>query len=128
MSHCFYHAVSSARKFGGKPDDYQPLHNWFDESKQHIAGPQHRALRHHTEGIFALEKEFGITITNSEGKQVPVRLIGEQHVLEDLGRIPTVADWFREIPVKPWMIKGNRLSRQLISSSLEEPDTLRSPS
>jgi hypothetical protein len=26
-----------------------------------------------------------------------VRLIGEQHVLEDLGRIPTVADWLGRI-------------------------------
>lgn len=26
-----------------------------------------------------------------------VRFIGEQHVLEDLGRIPTVADWLGRI-------------------------------
>jgi hypothetical protein len=27
------HAESSARKFGGKAEDYLPVHNWFDESK-----------------------------------------------------------------------------------------------
>jgi hypothetical protein len=27
------HAESSARKFGGKAEDYLPIHNWFGESK-----------------------------------------------------------------------------------------------
>lgn len=36
-----------------------------------------------------------MTITISTGRIVFVRLIGEQHVLEDLGRIPSFADWMR---------------------------------
>jgi hypothetical protein len=40
---------------------------------------------HHAEGIFQAERHFGTTITNSNGKAVPVRYIGEQHVLEDCG-------------------------------------------
>ena len=32
-----------------------------------------------------LERFFGATITISTGRVVPVRLIGEQHVVEDLG-------------------------------------------
>ena len=40
----------------------------------------------HAEGIFECERIFGITIENSDGKQVPVRYIGEQHVMEDLWR------------------------------------------
>ena len=38
-----------------------------------------------------LEALYGQTITNSDGRIVPVRLIGEQHVLEDLGHIPSFA-------------------------------------
>ena len=33
MAHPFKHAESSARKFGGKAEDYLQIHNWFDESK-----------------------------------------------------------------------------------------------
>ena len=49
------------------------------------------------------ETVFGVTITNSAGRVVPVRLIAEQHILEDLGRIPSFADWMRCIKPEPWM-------------------------
>jgi hypothetical protein len=52
MAHPYHHAVRSARLFGGKPEDYLAIHNWFDESKAHLADFRHRALRHHSEGIF----------------------------------------------------------------------------
>jgi len=103
MAHSYHHAVSSARKWGGTPDDYIALHTWFDSSKEIIAGFRHRALRHHCEGIFLAERLFGVTITLSTGRIVPVRLIGERHVLEDLGRIPSFADWVRCIRPEPWM-------------------------
>ena len=73
MSHCHYHALSSVRKWGGVPEDYIELHQWFDQSKAIVADPRHRALRHHAEGIFMLETIFGVTITNADGKDVPVR-------------------------------------------------------
>ena len=44
-----------------------------------------------------------MAIKNSDGKMVPVRAIGEQHVIEDLGRIPTAADWLRMIKPERWM-------------------------
>ena len=34
---------------------------------------------------------------------VPVRSIAEQHVREDLGFIPSVQDWLKEIQPKSWM-------------------------
>ena len=97
MAHCYFHALSSVRKWGGKPEDYLSLHQWFDQSKAILADPRHRALRHHAEGIFMLEALFGATIVNADGRIVPVRLIGEQHVREDLGSIPSFADWARLI-------------------------------
>lgn len=30
MGHCYHHALSSARKWGGTAEDYLPLHQWFD--------------------------------------------------------------------------------------------------
>ena len=52
---------------------------------------------------------FGVAITNSDGRQVPVRYIGEQHVREDLGRIPTAQDWLSQIRTAHWMY-GQRLA------------------
>ena len=31
MAHCYHHALSSAKKWGGTAEDYMQLHNWFDE-------------------------------------------------------------------------------------------------
>lgn len=103
MAHPLFHARSSARRYGGKPEDYLAIHNWFDESKSYMGDVRHRALRHHAEGIFLCEKLFGVTVTNSDGREVPVRFIGEQHVSEDLGRIPSVSDWLSEMPMRAWM-------------------------
>jgi hypothetical protein len=123
MAHPYHHAISSARKWGGEPEDYQKIHDWFDESKAHMADFRHRALRHHTEGIFMAEKIFGVTIVNSAGRVVPVRYIGEQHVKEDLGRIPTVADWLSNIKTEGWMLgRGKNLERELEDGNLQVQD------
>lgn len=108
MAHPVEHAQISAKKFGGKPEDYFAIHRWFDESKAFFADFRHRALRHHTEGIFLAERLFGVTVCNAGGIEVPVRYIGEQHVREDLGRIPTAQDWLARINPERWMY-GQRL-------------------
>jgi hypothetical protein len=109
LSHPYYHACSSAKRFGGVPEDYLPLHTWFDESKRSFGDHRHRAHRHHAEGIFEAEREFGPTILNSRGRQVPTRLLGEQHVLEDLGRIPSLKDWLQHIQPQSWMLGKPKL-------------------
>ena len=111
MAHPFEHAQSSARKFGGKPEDYLAIHRWFDESKVFFPDFRHRALRHHTEGIFLAERIFGVTVINLDGVAVPVRYVGEQHVREDLRRIPTVQDWLIRICPERWMY-GQRETSQ----------------
>lgn len=113
MAHCYYHALSSVRKWGGVVEDYLPLHQWFDQSKAIFADPRHRALRHHAEGIFMLETLFGPTIVNADSRVVPVRLVGEQHVREDLGTIPSFADWGRLITPQDWMLRGLRLDEPM---------------
>jgi hypothetical protein len=109
MAHPYHHALSSVAKWGGTPEDYLPVHAWFDESKLIIADYRHRALRHHAEGIFMAEKIFGVTQTLSSGRIIPVRWIGEQHVREDLGRIPSFADWVRAIRPEAWMGRATTL-------------------
>ena len=107
MTHTWFHAESSAKRYGGKPEDYLAIHDWFDDTKETFADFRHRALRHHSQGIFEAERVFGKTITNADGKTVPVRYIGEQHVKEDCGGIiPTVSDWFRNIKPETWMSRG----------------------
>jgi hypothetical protein len=103
----YYHAVISAKKYGGVPEDYQPLHDFIDSSKQALADMRHRAILHSSFGIFLAEKVFGPTITNKDGKEIPTRLLAEEHVQEDLGFIPTVEHWLGEMPVRPWM-SGSR--------------------
>lgn len=109
MTHPYYHAQSSAKKFGGIPEDYLAIHQWFDDTKE-SCDFRHRALRHHAEGVFEAERIFGVTITNSDNKQIPVRYIGEQHVKEDCGgKIPSLADWFSRITPEVWMSRGTTL-------------------
>ena len=109
MAHPYHHALSSARLWGETADDYLLLHSWFDESKMLTADFRHRALRHHAEGIFMAERFFGPTIAISTGRVVPLRLTGEQHVREDLGFIPSFADWARRICPEPWMGRAQLL-------------------
>ncbi len=110
MAHPYHHALSSAKKWGGTVEDFLALHTWFDESKMITADFRHRALRHHAEGIFMAERFFGPVLRLSTGRVVPVRLIGEQHVLEDLGFIPSFADWVKCIHPEPWMGRTKRLA------------------
>ncbi len=99
----YQHAKNSARKWGGKPEDYQALHDFFDSSKAAMPDIRHRAILHSAFGIFVLERVFGTTITNSDGRAVCVRDIGEDHVIEDLGFIPTMERWLKHMPIEDWM-------------------------
>ena len=117
MAHPYHHAISSVKKWGGDVADYLPIHNWFDESKKITADYRHRALRHHAEGIFMVETIFGTTLTLSSGRVIPTRWVGEQHVKEDLGRIPSFADWARAIRPEAWMGRSQpKLERYLFPS------------
>jgi uncharacterized protein DUF6915 len=59
MATPYHHALSSVRRWGGTVEDYLPLHDWFDLSKEGIADFRHRVLRRHAQGIYELERTFG---------------------------------------------------------------------
>lgn len=109
MANPWHHSLSSVKKWGGTPEDYLAIHQWFDQSKEIIADFRHRALRHHAQGIYECERVFGPTLTLSTGKPIPTRWVGEQHVKEDLGCIPSFADWVRRIPPERWMGRTSTL-------------------
>lgn len=109
MSKPYIHALSSAKRFGGKPEDYLEIHNLLDSSKAAICDNRHRALTHNAWFVGTiLERIFGVVLTNSDGKKVSVRDVGEQHVAEDFrGRfIPSAQDYLAEIEFKEWMNNG----------------------
>jgi len=109
----YKHAQSSFQKWGGSPEDYIRLHDWFDETKAFTGDWTHRALRHHSAGIQWAIKEFGDTIENSLHQKIPTKLLAEQHVLEDCGFIPTPQDFLSVLAKNPkdWMLKVGKVSR-----------------
>lgn len=97
------HAVKSRRLHGGKVEDYLDLHDWFDQTKAALPDLRHRMVLHNAMGIFIAEQVFGHVLKNSDGKDIPVRTLAEQHVIDDLGRIPTLEECFKGLPMEPWM-------------------------
>lgn len=103
----YLHARSSARKWGGTYNDYLDIHEWFDSSKLVIPDHRHRSLYHHTLGIEQARLIFGpvrmIKTKTGKTRDVPVKLIGEQHVIEDLGFLPTPMHYVEDMTLKKWM-------------------------
>jgi hypothetical protein len=110
MAHPWHHALSSAKRWGGRPEDYLAIHHFFDDTKRCLGDLRHRALRHHAEGVFLAERVFGVTLTTSAGRVVPVRWVGEQHVKEDLNWVPTVKDWLVHLRLELWMGRAGKLA------------------
>ena len=99
----FIHSKNSVTKWGGNKEDYQAIHDFIDSSKACHPDVRHRAILHSSFGCFLVEKIFGITIKNSDGKDVSVRDIAEAHIIEDLGFIPRVDHWLKNMPIQDWM-------------------------
>lgn len=108
MSKPYIHALSSAKKYGGRFEDYMPIHEFLDSSKSIIADNRHRAILHSSFGIFILVRVFGETFVNSDGKIISTRDIGEQHILEDFGGrfIPSAQDYLEKMDYVEWMTSG----------------------
>ena len=114
MSKAIIHAKSSARKWGGKPEDYLSIHEMMDSSKEAFADIRHRVLFHHSLGPKMIEKMFGVTFRNSDGKEVVTRDIAEQHILEDLGYIPSFAEYCEAMEIMPFMSGQKKVKFQLV--------------
>lgn len=109
----FIHAKFSAKKFGGRKEDYLAIHEKMDSSKAAHATMKHRIIFHSAFGIYLIADIFGASIVNSDNAEVSVRDIAEAHVIEDLGRIPSLDDWLRGMPLDEWMGNPVRTSRTI---------------
>jgi hypothetical protein len=108
MSNAYVHAERSVKKWGGTPEDYLTIHRWLDQCKAHLADNRHRAILHNAWGIHLAVDVFGDFITNSANRRVFVKEIGEQHVVEDLGFIPSLNECLSGLKLEAWM--GGALS------------------
>jgi len=109
MANAYIHSKSSARRYGGEPEDYINIHIKMDCSKAYVSDNRHRALTHTNFWIHeVMIPIFGYTITNSVGRVVSVKDICEEHILEDFGMkfIPTAQDYLENMEFQDWMQNG----------------------
>lgn len=109
----FIHANIDVKKFGGCKDDYMDIHEFIDCSYHTMPDIRHRALLHNQFGLMMVEKLFGQYRVNSEGREYSPREVAENHILGDLGFIPTVEHYLKNMTVQPWM-SGTLKSRRKV--------------
>lgn len=96
MAKPIHHAQNSARRFGCDLDEALRVHQALDASKRAYPKMAHRLVYHSEEGIGWL----GASLRESPRFDS----IARQHIDEDLGFIPTLADWSRDFcPNHPWL-------------------------
>lgn len=110
----FLHSRVTVKNHGGKPEDYDAIHEFMDMPKSAHPDVRFRAIFHHSLGPYILERVFGSTIINSDGKEVSVRDIVEQHIIDDLGFIPTVSKWLDGMPEYEWAAGVRTTTRHLM--------------
>jgi hypothetical protein len=97
------HARSSVRKYGGVVEDYIDVHEFIDSTKSAMPDVRHRAILHSAFGIYLCQTVFGVYRTNSAGRDYSIRDVAEDHVIEDLGFIPTIEKYLNNMAIQPWM-------------------------
>lgn len=106
------HAKLSVKAHGGTVEDYLPIHNFIDSSKATHPDVRHRAILHSAFGCYIVEQVFGVYITLGCGKLVSTRDIAEEHIIQDLGFIPTVEHYLNNMTIQPWMSGTERRNRK----------------
>ena len=115
------HAENSVKKYGGKISDYLYIHEFLDSSQSAVPDLRHRMLTHNAWFITTImPKLFGSYITNSDGKNVAIQSICEDHVFEDLERYPSAQDWANEIQWKDWM-KNHKIIKKEVTKDPTNP-------
>lgn len=108
----------SVKKWGGKVEDYQEIHDFIDSTKAFVPDMRHRAMLHNAWGIYITERIFGPSFKNSEGRIVHTRDVAEQHVIDDMGTIPTLQDYLQHLPMLDWL--GGPKRKHGLSISLRD--------
>jgi hypothetical protein len=103
------HSKSSVKRWGGRVEDYLPLHQFLDSPKATMNNNTSRMLTHNTWFIYeVMPRVFGYNIVNSDGRSVDVVDIAMLHVAEDyrMKFIPTPQDFLKHMQLQPWMHNG----------------------
>lgn len=109
----WHHACSAAKKWGGDPEHYIEIEEFIDSSKEIVGDVRHRSMYHHTAGVWLAQRVFGRTVEVPRAKGsgvvlIPTRLVAERHIIEDLGWLPSPADYIKGMPVEAWMSGAQR--------------------
>jgi hypothetical protein len=113
----YLHGRIHAKKYGGKSEDYADIDDFIDSSKCAVPDVRHRAILHSAFGCFIVERMFGRTRFNSDGKEYSPRDVAEDHILQDLGFLPTMEQYLNNMTIQPWMsgtMKTNQVTRKHI--------------
>ena len=113
----FLHGKIHAKKYGGIGEDYADIDDFIDSTKIAVPDVRHRAILHSAFGCFLVERIFGRTRINSEGKEYSPRDVAEDHIQQDLGFIPTMEQYLLNMQIQPWMSgteKSNRSTKKFI--------------
>lgn len=90
------HARISAKRRGGRPEDYYPLHAFIDSTKECCADMRHRVLHTPWAVTRVIIPVFGAAFRNSDGAEVQTKSVCEEdHLFLDYRNrfIPDLADF-----------------------------------
>ena len=119
----YQHSRISAHVFGGIWSDYQPVHDWFDQTKASLAIMAHRAALHSSDfGKMLCLQVFGTHIVNTDQKRISVEDIALQHIEDDLGAFTPVADWLDHVPAPRWLDENERMVPPDLAGLDEHPE------
>jgi hypothetical protein len=109
MANPLIHSKSSVKRWGGRVEDYLPIHELIDSPKATMNNNSSRMLTHNTWFAYTIiPKVFGYNIINSEGKSVDSVDIAMLHIAEDFRMkfVPTPQDYLKHIEVQSWFNNG----------------------
>ena len=101
MAHPYHHALSSVKKWGGMVDDFIAVACLVrpeeGDHRRFSAPGAPSSCRGHLHGRDDLRPDPHAL---DRAHHTPTRWVGEQHVKEDLGCIPSFADWGEGHPAR----------------------------
>lgn len=109
MANPLIHSKSSVKRWGGKVEDYLPIHELIDSPKATMNNNSSRALTHNTWFAYTIiPKIFGYNIINSDGRSVDSVDIAMLHIAEDFRMkfVPTPQDYLKHMEVQAWFCNG----------------------
>lgn len=112
MANPLIHSKSSVKRWGGKVEDYLPIHELLDSPKTTMNNNTSRMLTHNIWFCYhIIPKIFGYNITNSDGRSVDTVDIAMLHCAEDfrMAFVPTAQDYLKHLNVQPWMNNGVKM-------------------